>query len=52
MVIGFGTVPGALLGWLAGNRLFARIAAAKFRRVVLAALVVSAVVTGVRALRG
>jgi uncharacterized protein len=52
MAIGLGTVPGALLGWLAGNRLFARIAAAKFRRVVLAALVVSAIVTGVRALRG
>jgi uncharacterized membrane protein YfcA len=51
-LIGLGTVPGALLGWLAGNRLFARIPVDVFRTVVLGALTVSAVVTGVRALRG
>jgi uncharacterized protein len=50
--IGLATVPAALGGWLAGNRLFARIPADKFRRLVLAALAVSALVTGVRALRG
>ena len=51
-LIGLGTIPGALLGWLAGNRLFARIPGDVFRKVVLGALTVSAVVTGVRALRG
>jgi uncharacterized protein len=51
-LIGLGTIPGALLGWLAGNRLFARIPGDVFRKVVLAALTVSAVVTAVRALRG
>jgi len=51
-LIGLGTIPAALFGWLAGNRLFARIPVVVFRRVVLAALTVSAVVTGVRALRG
>jgi hypothetical protein len=37
-------VPAAALGWLLGNRLFARVDAALFRRVVLIGLVASSVV--------
>jgi uncharacterized membrane protein YfcA len=52
VVFGVGSVPAVVLGWLVGNRLFARIEGDRFRRVVLAALLVSSVVTAIRALRG
>jgi uncharacterized membrane protein YfcA len=52
VALGLGTIPAVIAGWLAGNRLFARIDAQRFRKVVLSALVVSSVITAIRALRG
>lgn len=43
-------LPAVGLGWLVGNRLFARIPAARFRAFVLASLIASALVTMTRAL--
>ncbi len=43
-------LPAVVIGWLAGDVLFARIDAAMFRRIVLAALVVTSAVTVTRAI--
>jgi uncharacterized membrane protein YfcA len=50
--VGLVAIPAVAIGWLVGNRLFARIDAERFRQVVLAALVISSVITGIRALSG
>ena len=49
-VIGLVTAPAVALGWLAGNRVFARIDPNRFRRIVLAALVASSAAAVLRAL--
>lgn len=50
--LGLAGVPAVGLGWFVGNRLFARIATARFRSVVLASLVVSSAVTMAHAVAG
>jgi uncharacterized membrane protein YfcA len=52
LVVGLAGAPAVALGWLAGNRLFARIDPARFRRLVLVALVISSLATLARALAG
>jgi uncharacterized membrane protein YfcA len=43
------STPGAVLGWLAGDRVFGRVDPASFRRIVLSFLVITAVTVLVRA---
>jgi uncharacterized membrane protein YfcA len=50
--IGLIGLPIVQLGWYAGNAIFSRIDPELFRKVVLAALLISAVVTLVSALNG
>jgi uncharacterized membrane protein YfcA len=52
VAVGLAGAPAVALGWWAGNRLFARIDPALFRRVVLVALVVTSTATLARALAG
>jgi uncharacterized membrane protein YfcA len=44
--------PAAALGWFAGNTLFVRIDGSRFRHAVLAGLIVSSLISVIRALRG
>jgi uncharacterized membrane protein YfcA len=50
--VGLVGVPAVLLGWWAGNLVFHRIGAERFRRVVLAALVAGGIAIAVRAIAG
>jgi uncharacterized membrane protein YfcA len=52
ILVGTIGLPAVLLGWWAGNRLFTRIDAPRFRRVVLGALIVSCLVTVMKAVIG
>jgi uncharacterized protein len=44
--------PAAAVGWFAGNTLFVRIDGTRFRHVVLTGLVISSLISTIRALRG
>jgi uncharacterized membrane protein YfcA len=52
LMVSLAAVPAAIAGWLVGNRVFARIDAVLFRRIVLIALVCASAVTVIRALTG
>lgn len=52
IAIGLVGLPAMLAGWACGNALFRRVEAARFRQLVLSALVVTAVVTMMRAITG